>query len=780
MQRLLQRLLALCIALCLLPAVPAARAEDGATVRVTELMIKNKATIRDADGDFSDWIELENASGRPVSLLGWTLSDREERAGWALPERVMQPGERLLLFADGKDRGEGELHTDFALSEGETLLLRAPDGTVADAVPCEGAESDVSLVRTEAGFVPCNFPTPGYYDTNAGYEAWQQSCEPLGALEISEVCVYEQRARFGEELGACDWVEVRNRSGEALPLAGWTLSDGKTNYALPAKQLGAGECLLLRCDEATTGYSHDYCTGFALSAENERLFLRDPDGALSDWAALRGIPLGASFGRAEGRGGWCYFADPTPGHPNAEGFRRVSAMPVSAEPDGVFKDAQSVTVTLTAAGEIRYTLDGSLPDAQSALYSEPLTFTETTVLRAVAIEPDALPSRALSLSYILNEGHTLPVASLLSDSLHDLRKLYEHNGPVQRITANVAFYDETGGGFNLPCEVRLNGETSLVLPKKNLSLRFRAAYGVSELNYDCFGGGVTRFTNLLLRSGQSYNGAVMKNELGCALAEAATDAVCVQRFRYCALYINGEYAGIYALMEKTNEQMAADWMGVSKDSVTVVEASAHADSEFYREVFEPATTLDLCDDENYRLIEERLDIASLIDWTIIEGWCANKDLQSGNLRYARSTENDGRWRLMLYDLDATFSGVDACFDILSAPSLADRQIGQLLSALLQNASFRDRFLTRAAALFSGPLSDAALLAQIDRLEAILAPEIPRNHAMLGLDAGRWPESVALLRALCDGKGWTQTCIDTLCQRLKLSAEERAAYFGDGL
>jgi hypothetical protein len=52
--------------------------------------------------------------------------------------------------------------------------------------------------------------------------------------------------------------------------------------------------------------------------------------------------------------------------------------------------------------------------------------------------------------------------------------------------------------------------------------------------------------------------------------------------------------------------------------------------------------------------------------------------------------------------------------------------------------------------------------------------------MLGLDARRWPGSVEQLRALCDGRGWTETCIDTLCRSLKLSAQERAAYFGDGL
>lgn len=780
MRKVFRQALSLLLALCLLPLSSAALAEEteGAGLRIAELMVKNKATVRDEDGDFSDWIELENASSRPVSLAGWALSDGGNGAAWPLPERTLQPGERLLVFADKKDRPEPVPHTDFALSEGETLRLLAPDGSTADELVCADCKSDRSLLRTEDGFVECVFPSPGYVDTAAGYNAWQESLTPLGPLCIAEVSVYETEARFGTYYGCCDWVEIRNLSDETVSLGGWTLSDDSTDCVLPDYALSPGRSLLLRCSEtpALSPHAADFGTGFSLSSESDRLFLRSPDGQLVDWAALRGIPFGASFGRDPQRGGWCFFASPSPGKDNSGGVRRVSAAPVSDGPDGVFDGVESVSVSLRADGEIHYTLDSSLPTAQSPLYEGPLCFAETTMLRAVAVERDALPSRPLNLSYFLNEGHTLPVVSLVADSPAQFRRMYSGSYPVPIITANVAWYDGDAR-FSLPCEVRLNGETSRVLTKKNLALRFRGVYGAEALDFDCFGGGVTHFTNLLLRSGQNYSGAVMKNELGCAMADAATDAVMVQRFRYCVLYLNGSYNGIYALMEKTNEQMAADLLGVSKDSVTVIEASASPHSAFYQEVYEPAVSRDLRNEDNYRAVCEALDIDSLIDWTIIEGWCCNKDLQSGNVRYVRSTETDGKWRVMLYDLDATFGGQEYCFDILTPYSLSSRQIGMLLGALLKNPDFRDRFLTRAAELLSGPLSDEAFLREIDLLEEQLAPEIPRNHAMLGLIASAWPGNVDKLRALCDGPGWAQTCVNMLCYRLRIGSEERERYFG---
>lgn len=768
-------------ALQLQPERAAAEAAEG--LRISELMVKNKASLRDEDGAFSDWIELENASGAALDLTGWHLSDRGGKTGWALPARTLESGEYLLVFADGKDRAEGELHSSFSLSEGETLFLRGPDGEIVERVACSGT-ADRSLVRgADGSFGESLYPTPGRPNTAEAYEAWQESLAlPTGPLVIAEAACYEDTARFDGRYGNCDWVEIRNISDEDVDLSGWHLSDKESErerWAFPARTLGAGKCLLLRCSERASysGDLQDICTGFSLDSKAEQLYLSAPDGTLADYMALRSVPYNRSFGRVDGQPGWFYFDRRTPGSANADGCRRISAAPVSLGADGVFEDVESVTVVLDSPGEIYYTTDGSLPTVKSLHYEGPLAIFQTTVLRAIAVEDGALPSPALSLSFFLNEGHSLPVFSLLTDDPHEFRVLYENAIKGAKARASLAFYEE-GGGFCIPCEVKLNGETSLVLQKKNLSLRFRDAYGAGTLEYDCFGGGVSSFTNLLLRSGQDYARSIIRNELVCSLAAKATENVLVQRFRYGVLYINGVYSGIYAMEEKANEQMLADHLGVSRESVTVVEASAHEDTTLYRDVIEPILRRDMRVEENYRAVCEQLDIDSLIDWIIVEGWSGNKDLQSGNLRYGRSSENDGRWRLMLYDLDAVFADSGACFDLLKEYSLEGRQIGQVIRALSKNANFRDQLLRRAAALLSGPLSAEATLAEIDRLSAEIAPEVERNHAMLWLKASRWPRNIEELRAPFEDGSWHTGCIDALCRFLRVGAEERAQYFGE--
>ena len=63
-----------------------------------------------------------------------------------------------------------------------------------------------------------------------------------------------------------------------------------------------------------------------------------------------------------------------------------------------FTESTQVTMSGPAGAEIRYTTDGSQPTAQSTLYSGPLTLTETTTVKAIAIK-DGQSSSVTSRTY---------------------------------------------------------------------------------------------------------------------------------------------------------------------------------------------------------------------------------------------------------------------------------------------------------------------------------------------------------------------------------------------
>ncbi|MBR1456692.1 MAG: CotH kinase family protein [Oscillospiraceae bacterium] len=755
--------------------------EDADKLRISELMAKNRAVLRDEDGDFSDWIELENCSRETVQLGDWRLSDRKDREGWTLPERTLAPGERLVVFADGKNRSEGELHTGFSLSAGETVYLYNRHGYAVSEVLCASETADVAIALDETGaYAQSLYPTPGYPNDADGYEALQKTLAPAGPLVISEVAVSNRRGAYVYLVGKSDWVEVQNISDETVNLADYCLSDDKDDYCLwqfPAVTLAPGRVYVVSCDKERSEGLAPRCGAFSLDSTSEKLYLATAEGELVDYASLRDIPYGCSYGRTAGENGWFYFDAITPGVVNGAGYRRIALPPTAAEPDGVFNGVDSVTVTLEAPGTIYYTTDGTMPNAASPVYTEPLELTATGVVRAINWETGAMPSRVLTLSYIINENHSLPVASLVSNDKLTFNGMYYTGTKDVETPGSLSLYED-GASFTIPCGIKMQGGTSLELPKKNMSLRFRGEYGQETLRYDLFGEGEETFLNLVLRAGQDYYTTIFRNEMCENLALAASDAVIAQRSRYCILYVDGKYYGIYAVIEKANEQLYADRMGVSRESVTAVDADNTLGTELFDDVLSFCLSRDMRDADNYAYFCERMDVDSMIDWFLLEGYFANGDLTWGNLRYCRSTEGDGKWRFLFYDLDAALreEGLNY-YNLLGSSALGSKQISQVIAPLLRNEEFRDRLLTRAGELLNGPLTNEKVLAEIDRLAAQVEPEVERDYARYALHYNDWVRHVNELRRFIGEDDWRQHNVDTLCAIFQLDEEQCEKYFG---
>lgn len=757
---------------------PAAVSYD---IIISEFMEKNRAVIRDEDGDFSDWIELYNAGSESINLKGWRISDNPEQKGWKFPDVEISPGEYLLIFASNKEKEGGtELHADFAISGDEGIYLKDAEGNLVDEALCGGCDADVSMVNMMLSWQQSIYPSPGFEDSTQGYEQFQQSITAPGPLVINEAMTHDDHILWAGEREYCDWVEIKNISDKPVQLSDYWLSDDDDElmmYNLPQWELAPGQCYIVTCDDTEGSFANVYPnSGFGLSAEGESLYLSCGEDVV-DFCSLRAIPYGCSYGRSDTRPGWFFMEKPTPGRNNAEGRRVIADTPTSPTRDGIYEGVDSVEVELEGYN-IRYTLDGSMPTENSAEYAGPITLTETCVLRAACFHEDMLTAYPLTMSFIINEGHDLPVLSLATDDPIDFKQMYDGMQKGVEKPGSLSLYREDDS-FTIGCGVSLNGETSLVLPKKNMSVRFRDAYGDAKLEHDIYGGGVTEFTNLLLRSGQDFEYAIIRNELAQGLCEMAELNVINQRSIWCVLYINGEYSGIYTLKEKANEQLYASLAGVSRSSVTAYEASVPYGTDFYSDVVSFVNLNDMSLDENYQQFCSVMDVDSLIDWLIIQGFCSNPDLTSGNLRYARSTENDGKWRLMFYDLDAAFrTTAGMYYNLLTEHGSNTYQVAAIAYPLMKNAQFKDRFLTRAAELYETVLNNETVLSEIDRHADIIASEVVRDYGRYTEDIEEWQWDLDQLRELITGYNWRQRCIDALCEVFELSADERQHYFGE--
>lgn len=755
---------------------------DADKIKISELMVKNDATLLDSDGEFSDWFELVNTSDSPVSLAGWRVSDGEDKSGWSFPDVTIDAGGYLLVFASSKESTGTELHASFSLSEDETLYLYAPENYLADSAPNVSTMADHSSVRRADGsFEDCIWPTPGYSNDAEGYELFCAAHTATSPLVINEVMVYNDSYNRQPDGEYYDWVELKNVSEEPIMLAEYYLSDDKDNpmlWRLPERYLDPGALLVVHCsgnsDLSTSDTVH---SNFSLNSTSERLYLTSAaQQRVTDYVWLHDIFKDWTVGRMDGQSGFFYLSSPSPWSGNrGNAYRYISDQPVSLGEDGIYNDVTSVSVELEGSGRIFYTTDGSRPDESSAEYTEPITLDKTTVIRAINVQDGAAPSRAITLSYIINENHTLPVLSLSTDSPSTFSGIYYNKRKYYEIPANISYFED-GSSFNIDCGLKMKGWTSLENPKKSMGVSFRGCYGDDMLDYDIFGSDVTEFSSLSIRAGQDYPLAIIRNELFQELCLEMGDNVPTQNSKYCILYLNGSYYGIYCLKEDFSKQYYASHKGVNKSDVTMLKSPVALSSAVYQEVYQFCRDNDMSLDENYDHICSVLDIDNVVDWFLIEGYTANSDV-NGNMRYFKLNDG-GKWQIAFYDLDWTFNYASNCFTNIT-DSNREVQVSQLINRLLTNARFREQLLSRYSELVSTTLSNEHVLAKIDELQALLEPEVPRERDQWGSDVDGWHYRLDELRSFITNNDYANYSANKLCSLLGASAEQKMQYFGIG-
>ena len=444
-------------------------------------------------------------------------------------------------------------------------------------------------------------------------------------------------------------------------------------------------------------------------------------------------------------------------------------------PGGFYYDPVKVTLRAESSDtDIYYSLDGSVPTEASLLYREPIEFSRTGVIRVRTYRQGHPQSAVLTHTYILNPSFSLPVVSLVTDSLNLWGKngiftfpRHEWEKPV-----HIEYFESNGSpGFSLDGGMRVHADNGN--KQKSFRLYARPEYGISEIHYRIFSNkDIDSFKRLILRNAANdglqfwTNRTHFRDGLLHTLYNKIDDKKTMSSYKPVHVFLIGNYWGIYNLRERQDKYYIESNFG--ETNIDFLERVFNSPGnrnaiEGYWGHYDMMTTFidtaDLTKEANYDYVKTLMDVEDFLDYWMFEVYAGNFDWLTNNIRFWRSKIPAGKWRWLLWDLDHgiglpyTYGGVkwgDPDCDHLawSTGTTGPRSGGVntvIIRNLLENSEARYYFINRFADLLNLYLSPPFVESVLDSIYERLSLDIHHQMNRWGSTLIYWNEAVDCVR-----------------------------------
>ena len=245
---------------------------------------------------------------------------------------------------------------------------------------------------------------------------------------------------------------------------------------------------------------------------------------------------------------------------------------------------------------------------------------------------------------------------------------YYSKGKEWEREASVTFFEKGNLLFEQDIGIRLKGSSTRNSPQKSFDLIADKQYGKKyfdyvfyEENYDLNGKVIDKYDSITIRA--IYGDERIRDKFGRDIIYKRK-SITTSWMKNCILFLDGEYWGMYELMEKLTPLFFEHHYGIPEDNLAIVKESEidtgpEEECEKYLQIDEQYSLYDLSDDKNYKEIEQYFDMDSFIEHYAIGIYLGTWDwpLQNQGMwkyfgdKIEGNEFTDGRWRFMTYDLD---------------------------------------------------------------------------------------------------------------------------------
>ena len=802
------------------PSVPFV---GGSPVVVTEVDPVN-TTFKDHEGGDAGWVEFFNPSEMPVNLAGLYLTDDlSQPKKWAFGDVPVPALGFMVLFLSGKNLPDYEAPHDSTdlIGSGCWTWTDAQNEPVAGESHAVNLPGKSKVCFTENG--NSAFGSRMQYGVNeelgwtsisvfvgTGSSSKNDVADISAANEILLTGYVTAGRKLSLRLAQPDvddwlgWESVIEGTGDSNTTYVITLPQGTrlpdleniygTRFSPESNEMK--EVTMKVTSYIARNRGHEPHANFKLHHKGGSIYLMNEDGAIVDSIAYPAMPVGKtwSFGVSPAGTATYGFADPSPYGGAFSSVVYSERSPVVADkmpPSGFYKEPFFVTFYTDeeSNAHVRCREGGALPDA-SQPETMGLTVSSTTVLRCASFMPGMYPGDVETRTYVFEDQPTIASVFITANplSLFDPDTGLYMDGPDAQTKdphfgANYwsdrelpAFVELIEPGSNAPgfakdVGFQIFGNYSRARDKKSVALVFREKYGDKRLDYPLFPAHpeLNKFKSFILRTG-NFGMDYIHDDLASSLSEGL--GVDYQRSRPAIVYYNGEYYGIQNIRERSNRYYFETHYDYDPDNIDLLKADNSASSgepSDYIELLDWMESHPLDDDANYQYVASKIDIDNFINYQQTEIYANNRDWPSNNLKKWRVRNPATKWKWFLYDMDFGFGNdmsdyTNNIFEFAAAEDGEDWPNGPkstfLFRKLLENESFKNKFVNRMSALLSMNFEKSRVLARIDAMMNEISAEMAR-------DQKRWGHSASWMGKVLDGmKSFAEERPDVLYREMQ--------------
>lgn len=428
-------------------------------------------------------------------------------------------------------------------------------------------------------------------------------------------------------------------------------------------------------------------------------------------------------------------------------------------------------------GTIYYTLDGTIPDESSTIYTDPITLNAAAdddisiyQINAIAKTADGNLSDVVGHTYFVGKNAEKRFSTLVISIYGDENELtsdpdgiltnanvtkkgrdYERKVFIQAFTSDELIFDHFGG-------VRAYGGKSRNLSIPSLKIYARSEYSSANKKFkisvfetpriDNPEKIVKKYDKLTLRNGgDDFQSGMIRDELTQLIARNAgfTD---YEASVPVTVFLNGKYYGLMWLHESYCDDYFQNKYGEGKGEFIIVEGSETAKSlaladndeekeavKEYNSIYKKYAYSDLSIDTAYQELCTYIDIENYIKYYAFQLYSGNFDWPNHNYKcyryYAGEGESysngvfDGRWRFLLHDTDNGLGmftkGTNIKYEYDDWKDVTSQKLNNetneryspLFTNLMKRADCKKLFLDYTEELMNGAFSYESVKAQLD-------------------------------------------------------------------